>query len=271
MRAANKVYRHTLELQDTVERQEGVIKRVPTWIAGFTLIAAIFVPTLPLNAAEGGSRCVEEALDRAIASWTCLGNQLSYTERSGDELIVVEEIVGEPEPTNQSPSLRVFEPADDYDSWCETKPVCHREISSYIHETKGNAAYGDAGGVIGSFDVILRNNLNGRQGRWSVKLIHDSGPSLSFDLLYVNCFKDITILPDTNCGNHPADNEGGYVYVGTGAWYGPLVYGNRLVDSDGYYATVDSYFTPSGYDAYYMAPLRSENFNCYGTDNCYFP
>jgi hypothetical protein len=58
--------------------------------------------------------------------------------------------------------------ADDYDSWCENGSICTRNVTLFISETKGNAAYGDLTGVIGTFDVVLRTNLNGRQGQWKL-------------------------------------------------------------------------------------------------------
>lgn len=151
-------------------------------------------------------------------------------------------------------------------------PFARGKISSYISETKGNAAYGDSRGAIGSFDVILRTNLNGRQPQWRVYWYHDTGPALSFRSAYLNCRKDIANLPDTNCGVFAVDNSDAAFYLGTGnITTPPTIYGNRLVESDEYYSQVDAYFTPTGYPQYTMGRLRSANFNCYGTSNCYFP
>lgn len=65
--------------------------------------------------------------------------------------------------------------------------MCTRKITDYVSETKGNAAYGDADGVIGSFDVVLRTNLNGRQPQWVGSLIKDSGPPIDFINVFINC------------------------------------------------------------------------------------
>lgn len=51
-----------------------------------------------------------------------------------------------------------------------------------------------------------------------------------------------------------------------------LIYGNRLDNSNEYYTQVSSRFRPSGYNQdIVMLPLESSHYNCYGTDNCYFP
>ncbi|NLU80620.1 hypothetical protein HCA58_20060 [Micromonospora sp. HNM0581] len=65
------------------------------------------------------------------------------------------------------------------------------DASRYIGETKGNATYGDSNGVVGSFDVIIRNSLQGRRGRWTVSLIWDYGPSLTFSDSWINCYEVI--------------------------------------------------------------------------------
>jgi hypothetical protein len=155
---------------------------------------------------------------------------------------------------------------DDYDTWCENGSICHRTVSNYIGETKGNATYGNSNGVIGTFDVVLRTNLNGRQAQWKVSLIRDTGPSLQFFNVQVNCWEEINLLPDNSCVVHGA----GAPFV-SGRWNSSTLFGNRLANSNEYYGAVNGGFTPSGYPAYPLGTLEGAYFNCYGNDNCYYP
>ena len=38
----------------------------------------------------------------------------------------------------------------DDDDWCESSVICHRAITAWSHETKGNATFGNASGVVGN-------------------------------------------------------------------------------------------------------------------------
>lgn len=96
-------------------------------------------------------------------------------------------------------------------------------LSTYIEETKGNAAYGNQGGAVGQFDVIIRTYLNGRQPWYKLGFFVDAGPNLTINP-YVNCKKDLNF--DTSCGTF----NGPHVYVGSFRDPG-WVYGNRLSDS----------------------------------------
>jgi hypothetical protein len=78
--------------------------------------------------------------------------------------------------SNQEPSLSAASPTDDEDSWCEPTGMCTRLISDYIRETKANIWYGYGGETVGSYDAVLRNNLNGRQPRLTTTLIYDELP-----------------------------------------------------------------------------------------------
>lgn len=153
---------------------------------------------------------------------------------------------------------------------CYWQGCCRLKISSYIHETKGNAAYGNQNGVIGSYDAIVRTSMNGRQHRWTVTLIHDSGPSLGFSYAKMRCWQDRDWwTSDLHCGDKGVGSPSVSRYSRT--WTSSLIYGNRLVNSDDYYAQFLTNFTPYGYPTYTAGPLRTAHVNCYGNDNCYFP
>jgi len=213
--------------------------------------------------------CTNEAVRREIQSWVCIGDYL--VEMSGNE------------PTHMVPhgerssSVRVISTSarqqgqDDYDTWCENGDVCSRKISTFISETKGNGAYGNASGRIGRFDVILKTNLNGRSPRWAISFIHDEGPSLNLDNPQVQCFEDVVFFPDSDCGLYPSDRN---PRIGPGArrWDSQLLNGVPLKDENDYSAEVYARFTPDGHPPQTIAPLRSANFNCpSGEANCFFP
>ncbi|SCF20245.1 hypothetical protein [Micromonospora mirobrigensis] len=98
---------------------------------------------------------------------------------------------------------RVGIAADDYDSWCESGSVCGRPVGGeYIAEVKGNAPYGNAAGVIGAFDFIVRQAFNGQYARWRNTLIWDYGPQIEPQSFTNNCRTNVT-GPDGYCGQNP--------------------------------------------------------------------
>ncbi|MBJ7325596.1 MAG: hypothetical protein JHC70_25050 [Rhodococcus sp.] len=163
---------------------------------------------------------------------------------------------------------------DDYDTWCENASVCSRSVPdspNYISETKGNAAYGNEDGYIGSFDHIVRTNLNGRSPRWTVTYIHDDGPTLTMSRATMWCRKDVFGF-DPTCG---FNDVGSFSLSSTNRRYSSgLIQGPYLSDSAQYYGTSYGQYSPSGYDLQLYVPnLETRRFNCYGTssDICYFP
>ncbi|WP_434739376.1 hypothetical protein [Micromonospora sp. SH-82] len=246
--------------------------------AGALLISAMAAPGVAMagpsevrKSDEGGAAlapCIKLAAKQRASQWVCTAEGLTAITRSpAGQVITAFTAVAPAAGRAEGSGVGVL--ADDYDTWCETGSICRRKINNYAAETKGNAAYGNTSGVIGSYDVVLRTNLNGRQAQWRATLIWDSGPTLDFNDTYVNCYEERNNLPDANCGDHYV---GGPVIGPSGwRWDSGTVYGNRLVNSNEYYADVNTLFTPSGYPTYIAAPLRSQQFNCYGTSNCVFP
>lgn len=212
--------------------------------------------------------CISIALSGDADYWTCNAEGLTeiYLDGSGEPQPPVYTPFDPPQPIVESgPSAY-----DDWDTWCESGSICRRKINSYASETKGNAAYGNSSGVIGTYDVIIRTNLNGRQANHGLALIWDSGPGLDFNDVYARCREDRNNYPDANCGDHYAG--GPLISAGYFRWNSATLYGNRLVNANPYYADVTANFIPTGYPTYIAAPLRSMKWNCpSGTANCIFP
>lgn len=145
---------------------------------------------------------------------------------------------------------------DDYDGWCENGSICGRNISQYITEVKGNAAYGNQYGAIGTYDAVLRVNLNGRQANGTVTIIWDSGPALNFNGSRYNCYQ----VGVTACGSHVvADRR---VTSTSRRSSSGLIYGNYLANSADYYNAFDTNFVPDGYPQYDAAPINTYKFTC---------
>jgi hypothetical protein len=227
--------------------------------------------------------CIGEALSSKAQQWVCSpagleiqvdGNGRSRA-RNQTPNVEPSQAPSPGEGRNQhsqedsSGDVELMAGGTEYDTWCENGTICRRNITRYISETKGNAAYGNQYGVIGSYDVILRTNLNGRQANSSLAFVWDSGPSLSFYNTGIRCMEYATSTrPALNCGWHDASPM----------WVGPskhradsgLIYGNRLNNSNVYVNFAHTYFTPTGYGSYVAAQLEGMDFYCWGTGNCYF-
>ncbi|SCL15009.1 hypothetical protein [Micromonospora inyonensis] len=217
--------------------------------------------------------CVSLALSRGADIWTCTSEMLVEVDVNDQ---------GEPQPPVYTPIEQPIvssEPAatagegvtDDWDTWCETGSICRRWINSGASETKGNAAYGNQSGVIGTYDLVIRTNMNGRYANHGLALIWDSGPSLDFNDVYVRCREDRNNLPDNNCGDHYAG--GPLISAGTWRWNSGTVLGNKLNNANPYFAEVTANFIPTGYPFYIAAPLRTMKWTCPSNlaNPCYFP
>ncbi len=236
----------------------------------FVLFAA--VPALAADGDEGASAiapCIELAYETRASAWLCTPAGLTVftnDEQGGmtSEFTAVEPAV--PALWESSEPSVLY---DDYDGWCENGSVCHREISFYIEETKGNAAYGNAAGVIGTFDVILRTSLNGRQPQFRISLIWDQGPTLHFGGVAASCFEVVDNWPDSHCGTEGA----GAPTIGPGGWRwnSDTLFGNRLNDNSDYYGAVNGDFRAEGYNIpFAIGQLESTRFFCAPNTNCRF-
>lgn len=129
--------------------------------------------------AEIFAPCIKLAAESKAPAWTCTAAGLTVTRRdaNGKATQSLTPVAPLTSGTGSASAL-----ADDYDSWCEDQAVCHRNPfgDKFLEETKGNAAYGNGPTLIGSFDIVIRTNLNGRQAQWRETFIWDSGPGVSF-------------------------------------------------------------------------------------------
>ncbi|MFE4610886.1 hypothetical protein ACFRK5_21430 [Streptomyces niveus] len=154
--------------------------------------------------------CVDQAEEIRPQAWTCMGGSLTVTaDRDGktvnETTLVAEDFsVTHGALQAKSPVAGKAAPmATDYDTWCESGSICARRIGAdnAIAEVKGNGAYGDSGGVIGSFDLVFRQSFNGKYPRWRSALIHDSGPEVQPVEFFNKCRINISGGPDGNCGS----------------------------------------------------------------------
>lgn len=197
--------------------------------------------------------CVAAALAEDLDNWVCMGGNLTEVPQSATDYST-------PGPVPQTRAMGPMTLSlDDYDTWCEYGTICSRTLSDYIAEVKGNAAYGDQTGVIGSFDIVMRVNLNGRQPRWNVTLIHDTGPSLVFNRVLLACTQQYNIF---GCGSFAADNGDAFIILGNGRFSGPMVYGNKLVDDGRYRTLLKATFQPLGYGTFPISDLLGHWFYC---------
>lgn len=191
-----------------------------------------------LPATSGLQDCIDLALQTRQANWVSFGN------------------------AHEVPQA----PDKEDDTWCVGN-VCHRQQSAYIAHSRADAAYGNQDGVIGTFSVEVHTNLNGRQAKWTINLAWSSGPTIAFVGLNLTCREDKNNLPDSICGS-----SGFKPTVGPGAvsWKSRVINGERLANSNPYYAELTGAFDASG-SRIGMDTLRTLHFNCFGDDNCYFP
>ncbi len=89
----------------------------------------------------------------------------------------------------------------DYDTRCENGSWCGRSITAYIAEVKGNGAYGNRDGVIGTFDIIWRQNFQGPYPQWRLAVDWDSGPRIHLQEYKAQCRRHISGSSDAYCGS----------------------------------------------------------------------
>lgn len=168
---------------------------VPLFTVGFTVLSFVTVagagaPGLGVHSEQipDGTPladCVNAAVEGDWEQWVCVGGNLrtASVAKKGVAQAVQPSVRDRTEESAEFASTTAG--ADDYDGWCENGSICRRVISDYISETKGNAAYGDEDGVIGTFDQVLRVELNGRSPRMRGTWLWDSGPAGACQILCV--------------------------------------------------------------------------------------
>lgn len=197
---------------------------------------------------------------RGDMQWICDSSGLSIS-KDAQGMEVQEVIALDPKESSlfqASPSGGSVT-ADDGD-WCSDE-TCHVVRDFYRAETVGNAVYGNQNGVIGTYQVVMRSNLNGRSGQWTVSLYIESGPSLSFTDVRVQC-NEIEFIP-LICGDH--DLPDATLTLGTASFKKNFntIYGNYLANDGQYTAKFLTKFTPAGYSTYTAGPLTMSPFTCH--------
>lgn len=216
----------------------------------FGLLVATVVNTPRPMAPSALQSCIDTSVAARLESWVCG----PFETRSGTV-----------RPVASTPLID--DPFEVDDVWCENAGICHQVRSPYLSFTRGKGAYGNATGVIGSFDVTLRTSLSGRQPRWTLSLVRTSGPPIQFFLMHVDCWEDVSFLPDPTCGS--IDPGGPLV---ASRWRSSLLFGPRLNDANEYYAVVNGEFAPEGRQIFTLGALQSLSFTCpEGDDGCTFP
>lgn len=152
-------------------------------------------------------------------------------------------------------------PGDPDDTICENDGVCIIPVSDFISRVKGNATYGNATGVIGTFDALLTVNLNGRSPRYQFKFIHDTGPAVSLVDPTVQCIDGNGASPvDSVCGVFTGPTDP-LISDLADTYTSPLISTPPLEDEGPYYASLTSFFDAGGFSSQ-IAPLRSEEWFC---------
>jgi hypothetical protein len=240
------------------------------------LVAATAMP-VAVPAARAGSTavvepalqpCVDLALEEKNRQWICTAEGLlAVTDQQGKPVGKLTPV----KPANTGQDRGAGPAWDDYDSWCESGTICRRIVNGnrYIGETKGNAAYGNQDGVIGSYDAVIRTRFHHRWPEWTVALIHDSGPNLRFSGTLMNCRQDLLAV-DRNCGFRHIG--GPNLNVGNRRYDSTPKFGPKLAERGMYYGVLTTNFTPAGYPAYVASPLRTAQYYCWDSlqSFCYF-
>ncbi|MQA09893.1 MAG: hypothetical protein GEU98_15340 [Pseudonocardiaceae bacterium] len=125
-----------------------------------------------------------------------MGGDLTVTTRGPDGKLRHDTRTVATDPPTTGPTQ-----VGEYDDWCEFGSVCGRQISTFIAEVKGNAAYGDITGVIGAFDFVVHQNFDGPWPRWRSLLIWDYGPAMVPLDFQLDCRINISGAPDDYCGS----------------------------------------------------------------------
>jgi len=165
-----------------------------------------------------------------------------------------------PATAERSSAENVIAQADDDDYWCEIGGECHRRINDYVSETEGRVVFGNRSGALGSYDALIRTNLNGAQPQWRVSVIHQWGRSVYVNWLNLNCRED-NFLRDSNCGVYRA-LTGVRITSRFDRKDSGWIYGNRLNDDNEYYAFTSGVYTPSRGPAMTMPKVRTESYKC---------
>lgn len=242
-------------------------------------------PSTPVGA------CVEEADIENLGQWLCVGPSLyELTETGQTRLVDVIAQDSEVPVTMDQAVNAVFRPAahstrtsllgsasdrgtvlptDAVETWCENGTICYRVVSDYIGQVKGNAAYGNMSGGIGTFDIVLNTNINGSSPRFRGIFDWDSGPKINFSNVKHN------LIRTSDGSNRWSDYVDGT--SGNGAFAisssdtrdtGPLMNAPPQRNSYRYRGELTGRFDTSQTSMMNVAPLKGNKFTCHGSSGC---
>lgn len=241
--------------------------------AGLSDASASAPAETPVRAADAPTTpCIDAAIAAGHSHWVCVGDVLSYEDSTKSKWVSRRVESGRTGPASSQRSGT----GEFYDTWCENGSICRRNISVYIHETKGNAAYGDSDGVIGTFDQILKVNLNGRSQRLQGIWYWDSGPAVEFTGMRIQC-REEQVGFNPNCGSYAPDiNQNGAFTVSRSDVKdtGRVINGEPVQDDGEYYAEITGYFKPADdFPRTPLAGLKSSLWQCSRnwSPDCKFP
>jgi hypothetical protein len=261
-----------------------------TLLATTTAEAAPVLSAVKANApAEGDNldpataACAAAATDRDLKAWTCMGPQLTYEtttpskkmangKKRAKKVVHTELVKSALRASRAQAAAAAADPGDD--GWCENGSKCTSRISKYISHTKGNAAYGDSDGVIGSFDVNLRSNLNGRSPRVRGQFDYDSGPRIVFHNTQIQVIED-QLGPNPVARAEYVDGPDGNGSFAIGpndeVDRGPLINFKPLADANDYWNQIKGRFEVPNRMDFTLGTLKSAKYHCQTGEECYFP
>lgn len=231
-------------------------------VAGFS--GALVGPTQVAGAQEAATNSDQTALCESAAAglnfrqWLCIGDRI---QNLADPQSEPARVPGATTEQIGRPRFETLGAGDEDDLVCENVATCFQRRNDYISRVKGNAAYGDANGAIGSFDIWLGVNLNGRSPRFDYKFIWDSGPILTFDSTSIECVDENSGTISGSCGSYSGTGTA-IISEGYATYQSPLINGAPLEDIGAYYAQIFSAFTPEGHPRQSIAPLTTERWKC---------
>jgi len=215
------------------------------------------------------ARCAQAAAEGGSTSWVCIGS-IFLDNSPGSDAEPVDLNPGGGRQSLQPTEVQPLGIGDEDDTICENVEFCDIRVSDFISRTKANAAYGDASGFTGTFDILLTTNLNGRSPRYTYKFIHDTGPALVFDSTTIECIDENGASPiNSDCGPTPGPDSP-TVSAASPNYTSPLLNKAPLEDEGPYLSQLYSRFMPEGGVSLTITPLNSELFFCPIGQNCTF-
>jgi hypothetical protein len=239
---------------------------------GAALLTAVLLLTgmaTPAHAAPPTplDKCIDTADAGNYQEWVCLDGKLHVQKDAHGKPA---NLTLDTAPQGASLFVLPMKGGDDWDVWCEKGSVCNNNVNAYYSKTKGNAAYGNTDGVVGTFDIIIETRLSGRAPRWTLVLNWDSGPTIYFTDPYIQCLHPRFLQSPSACGQYGTTTDpyiSSYTYRWSKTFYrAPFTTG---VSGD-YYGEYRAKFHVAGGPTLWLSPLRANSFYCPASGTCKF-